>query len=133
MGSQHSCQPPLHPCQLTWLRDSTLLDALSQVDLSTFGCLLLLSSTLLDNSVNKLKLQTKLMSTTHISAHARRTLKVFKNLWPSQDNRLRSSLHVQSLDQQDKQLLRMAKQNKFTCSTSLIPERYPALCFVHLR
>merc|ERR1719149_128347 len=105
MWSQHSCQPPLHPCHLTWLRDSTLLDALSQVDLSTFGCLLLLSSTLLDNSVNKIKLQTKLMSTTHISAHARRTLKVFKNLWLSQDNRLRSSLHAQSLDQHDRKYM----------------------------
>jgi len=88
----------LHPCQLTWLEDSMLLDVLSPVASSTFGCFSDPCIMLLDNSDNKLSLPIKLMSTTLMYAHAREMLKTSRKCWLSQDNKPMSSPHAQRSD-----------------------------------
>ena len=99
-----SSQQVLHPCHSTWLRDSMLLDVLSLVASSTFGCFWDPCFMLLDSSDNKISLPIKLMSTTLMYAHVRKMLRISRNLWPSQDNKPKSSLHAQRNDQHERNI-----------------------------
>lgn len=99
-----SSQQVLHPCQSTWLEDSMLLDVLSPVASSTFGCLWDPCIMLLDNSDKKNNLPINLMSTTLMYAHASKMLRTSRNFWPSQDNKPMSSLHAQRTDQHERNI-----------------------------